>query len=359
MHSLYLWGSNTFGQLCKSDADDSSVPICHQLSGNVQLVACGGNHIVWIEKRVDETFHCFACGDNTNGQLFTADVDGSTETPVNASNLSTLGAQRITALACGWEFSACITDHGELYVCGKICEGLVYRAATRVECDRAKFVAVACGMRHLLAIDDNGNVFGIGSTRSGELSIVQKTPLVSMRRVHIAGKALQVACGRRHSAVLCDDQTLLTFGSNKYGQLGLSSSSSSSANVVAQPTRVPNVAAIRSIRCMWDATVLVLNDNTVDVIGKNTFGARTHAKGLNCSALACGSEHLLAIQSDDNSETLIAWGWNEHGQLGDNTCTTPQRRVDVLLALTPEQTIVGVWCGGGFSVAAIGTRQTS
>src|SRR4029450_11312023 len=46
----------------------------------------------------------------------------------------------------------------------------------------------------------------------------------------------------------------------------------------------------------------------------------------NAVAIAAGQNHTLAVKSDD---TVMAWGYNKNGQLGD--ATTPSRSTQVVV----------------------------
>jgi alpha-tubulin suppressor-like RCC1 family protein len=163
-----------------------------------------------------------------------------------------------------------------------------------------------------------------------------------------------VACGQRSSAAIKTDGTLWTWGENEYGQLGDNTTThkSSPVQTVAGGTNWKQVscgsaytAAIKSDGTLWMCgynNLGQLGDNTIT---KKSSPVQTVAGGTNWKQVACGRWHTAAIKSDG---TLWGWGRNNGGPLGDNTITTKS---------SPVQTIAGgtnwkhVSCGGEHTVA--------
>ena len=112
-------------------------------------------------------------------------------------------------------------------------------------------------------------------------------------------------------------------------------------------------------------TAAIKTDGTLWIWGSNSFGGplgdntsvnrstpvTTFAGGTNWKQVAGGSSHTAAIKTDG---TLWTWGYNNRGQLGDNTTTN---------RLTPVTTFAGgtnwkqVACSGDHT-AAIKTDGT-
>lgn len=119
--------------------------------------------------------------------------------------------------------------------------------------------------------------------------------------------------GSNHSVALKGDGTVWTWGYNKYGQLG---------NNATVTTEIP-----------------------VQVKGKDAEDFLTDIQ-----MIASGTNHVLALKADG---TVWAWGYNNYGQLGDNTQITRYTPVQVLSedASTPLTDIIYIAAGANFSVA--------
>jgi len=120
-----------------------------------------------------------------------------------------------------------------------------------------------------------------------------------------------VATGSSHSVALCADGTLAAWGANYGGQLGNNS--------------------------LEGRTTPVAVDRSGALAGKTVID------------VASGAEHCLALCADG---TLVAWGFNSYGVLGDNSTTN--RRVPVLVNTTgvlAGKTIVAVAAGWNDSFA--------
>ncbi len=74
-------------------------------------------------------------------------------------------------------------------------------------------------------------------------------------------------------------------------------------------------------------------------------------------ALAAGTYHVLALKSD---HTVVAWGYNETGQLGDGTTTIRRSPVQVLDPSDPTGKLTGViaLAGGGLHSLALKSNGT-
>jgi alpha-tubulin suppressor-like RCC1 family protein len=134
----------------------------------------------------------------------------------------------------------------------------------------------------------------------------------------LKGKTVvQVAHGGDHSLALCSDGTVAAWGRNTEGQLGDNSTANRSVPVA--------VKASAGLSALAGKTVV---------------------------AVAAGKSHSLAFCSDG---TMAAWGYNDKGQLGDNTTTNRQVPVAVNMAAGTSalagKTVVAVAAGKSHSLA--------
>ncbi|WP_033667734.1 RCC1 domain-containing protein, partial [Salinispora fenicalii] len=143
--------------------------------------------------------------------------------------------------------------------------------------------------------------------------------------------------------------TILAWGSNFFGELGNGTTTNSSTPVaVSLPADATAVAAgdAHSVALTAAGTVLAWGDNSRGQLGDGTGAdsltpvAVTLPAGVAVSAVAAGRQHSVALTS---AGTVLAWGENSFGQLGDGTLA--DRSTPVAVALPPSTTVTAVAAG--------------
>ncbi|MGW8353267.1 RCC1 domain-containing protein [Streptomyces wedmorensis] len=164
-------------------------------------------------------------------------------------------------------------------------------------------------------------------------------------------KAVQVAAGDGHSIALLEDGTVLGWGNNANGQLGdgTKTDRATPVRVCAVGEPAPCASVLRGVVSVAVGdlhSLALLNDGTVVSWGSNSVGRLGDGSAApeqpspvrvcalnavapctsfltNVTALSAGFQHTLALRSDG---TVASWGHNGNGQLGDGTTfprTTP------------------------------------
>jgi alpha-tubulin suppressor-like RCC1 family protein len=197
----------------------------------------------------------------------------------------------------------------------------------------------------------------------------------------LSGKCVvAVSTGSFHSLALCADGTLVAWGRNDLGQLGNNSTTNSSVPVAITNSGALSGKTVVAVSAGYYHNLALCSDGTVVAWGQNTYGqlgdgsktnssvpvAVSSAGGLSgktVSGIAAGYYHNL-VQCSDGS--LVAWGRNNYGQLGNNSATDSSVPVDitssgVLNGLTVAQFAAGsdhslVLCADG-SLAAWGRNN--
>jgi alpha-tubulin suppressor-like RCC1 family protein len=184
-----------------------------------------------------------------------------------------------------------------------------------------------------LIICNDGSVRGSGINNKGNLGTETTTPSssfvpkLSLQNV----KAVFMATG---SFFLRSDGTILSSGDNTFGQLGLGKRDTTGCFCIPTPKLISNFTA-KSIAPGDRFTAALKSDGTVWSWGNNTYGALgdgeslttvlsnrysldpTQVKGLSgITAISAGAGHTLALKGDG---TLMSWGLNNYGQLGNGT----------------------------------------
>jgi alpha-tubulin suppressor-like RCC1 family protein len=133
-----------------------------------------------------------------------------------------------------------------------------------------------------------------------------------------------------HSLAALNDGTVMGWGSNYQGQLGYEPSPPPYGNFIISPAPVPGVSEVKDVSAGGLYSLALLNNGTVMAWGANEFGQLGNGSttgsyipalvsGLSgVSAISAGTNHSLALLSNG---TVVSWGANEFGQLGNGRTT--------------------------------------
>jgi alpha-tubulin suppressor-like RCC1 family protein len=320
-----------------------------------------------------------AWGGNGFGQL----GDATTErrlvpTPVTGSGV--LADRPVLAVAGGYLHSLVLCADGTLAawgynVFGQLGNGQGANSSVPVAVDRTGVlagkvvVAVAAGPFHNLALCGDGTVVAWGYNNHGQLgdgtTVTSRVPVAVPRVGALAGKhVVAVAAAAYHSFALCDDGTVAGWGYNDEGELGDGTTAASLVPVAVDRSGAlagKRVAAIsagqyHALALCTDGTLVAWGYNQRGQLGDGSTTARgvpveigTNGvlAGKTVTAIGAGSAHSLARCADG---TLAAWGYNHRGQLG--TGDAVQRGLPVAVDLT------GIGSGKVISAIACGMNHS-
>jgi alpha-tubulin suppressor-like RCC1 family protein len=222
-----------------------------------------------------------------------------------------------------------------------------------------KFVtAVAAGGRHSLALRADGTVVAWGANGLGQLGdgSTSESSNVPVAVLGLSGvKAL--AAGGYHSLALLSNGTVMAWGDNESGQLGIGSSVES----VDTPVAVKGLTGVKAISAGANFSLALLSNGTVMAWGENESGqlgnggttpsqvpvAVKHLTGA--TAISAGGEFSLALLTN---ETLEAWGNDEHGQLANGTVEEGANSLP--LAVKSPTGVAAVAAGTDHALALLG-----
>jgi alpha-tubulin suppressor-like RCC1 family protein len=222
--------------------------------------------------------------------------------------------------------------------------------------DMEKIVALAAGENHSLALSNDGNVWSWGNNRHGQLGIgnfeiIQKdTP----QNVLLLTDIMTIDAGAAHSLALQSNGYVWSWGKNSYGQLGNGTSGQETSE--SKPLIIADFGNCVAIAAGHAHSVALKNDGTVFTWGFNNLGQLGDQSNLNKNvpvavpgmanviAIAAGDTHTVALKNDG---TVWTWGDNAYGQLGDGTIVpknTPVRVLDI-------SNVIGIAAGYGHTLA--------
>lgn len=272
-------------------------------------------------------------------------------------------------LAAGTWHSAAIRTDGSVWTWGLNLEGQLGDGTTTSSSTPVRVAgiddarAVAVGGFHTLVLRANGTVAAVGRNDDGQLgdgTTVGRTLPVPVAGGRLGlGNVVAVAAGSRHSVALRADGTVWTWGVNEYGQLGLGDLESRSS-----ATRVDGLDGVVAVAAGDLHTLALRADGTVWAWGSGASGqlGGTSGAGVQRSvpgpvpgvtdavAIAAGTAHALALRSDG---TVLGWGFNGRGQLGNGRTDLAQTDPVQVLGLTDVRAIAA---GAYHSLALTGSR---
>ena len=206
---------------------------------------------------------------------------------------------------------------------------------TQVGSDRG-WVSVAAGNGRSFAIKADGTLWAWGSNMNYALGLGDTVDrsVPTLVNGDTDWVAVDSQGGNGSTFALKDDGTLWAWGYNGYGELGLGDTDTRQT-----PAQVPGHTGWVAFATGTDHIVALKADGTVWTWGKNgdgqlglgytslSVGTPTEVTGAqDCVSVGAGDMHSLAITADG---TLLAWGYNYAGQLGDGTTETRTAPVEV------------------------------
>jgi alpha-tubulin suppressor-like RCC1 family protein len=326
-YTLWTWGKNDAGALGQDDEGNllnRSSPV--QLGTSSWLVASAGiNFMVAI--KLDGTL--WSWGTNAQGQLGLNDVNIHRSSPVQIASGSW------TTVDAGISFAGAIRSDGTLWTWGA---GTVGQLGVNTLVNRSSPVQVAgswnqvrFGLNHTMGLATNNTLWTWGNNTNGQLGFNDRVHRSSPTQVGTSSWT-SISTGNQYSlAIRNGDMSLWMWGDNVSGNLGLTN-------------RVNRSSPVQIGTSSWTMAMTARYSNFFYVHGITTIGS------------------------------LIGWGLNINGQLGDNTQVSRSSPVQIgtsswsFLAQRADCTVAGIldntiftWGSGGSGSSGlnVGTSFTS
>ncbi len=183
--------------------------------------------------------------------------------------------------------------------------------------------SVSAGGDHGLALLSNGTVKAWGSNEFGQLGDGTETSRPIPGSVAGLSDVKAVAAGGTFSLALLQNGTLRAWGLNSLGQLGDGTTSSRSlpVQVTGLPGRVSAIAAGggSALALLANGTVMAWGGNALGQLGQGQVDSGAHPVPLavrlpqRATSIGSGLFHSLAVLADGS---VRGWGLNNSGQLG-------------------------------------------
>ncbi len=364
--NVVAWGGNPSGQIGDGTTVTRLTPVPVSLQGVTTQVAAGRGHTLAL--KADGTV--WAWGANGSGQL----GDGTTTTRL--SPVQVVGLSDAIAVAAGGFHSLALRKDGTVAAwgqndSGQLGDGTATNRLTPVQVKDSTGVAfggaakIAAGDLHSLAIKTTGTAWAWGQNFVGQLG--DGTTINGPNPVQVAavGTLVEVAGGFQHSLGIEPGGSVWVWGQNSAGQLcDATTPPSRSTPFNLSALTISNVIkaganGTHSVFLKSDGTVFACGFNGVGQLGNGTTSATAvttpvQVKGVggtgvltNVTAIAASavSNFTLALRGDG---TVVAWGDNNFGELGDGTSGNTRSAPVQVSGLTGA---LGIAAGGQHSVA--------
>ncbi|WP_082967168.1 RCC1 domain-containing protein [Paenibacillus oryzae] len=287
--TVWAWGTNSMGQLGDGTKTKRLSPV--KVSGltNVIAITSSGSHSMALKS--DGTVWSF--GGNGSGELGLGNNTSYT-TPQQIPNFS-----NVASITSGNYHSVAVKNDGTVWVWGSNIFGQLGDGKVGVNFNASSpkqvagltnVVNVNAGIGHNLALKSDGTVWAWGDNSQGQLGDGTKTRRMVPTKIPSHQSFVAVGAGGYSSFGLKENGTLWAWGNNNAGQLGIGTAGAETLERLGLTGTVAPIIQISSPR------QIASDVRTISIV----------------------SQHAFAIKTDN---TVIAWGKNEFGQLGDGTYT--------------------------------------
>jgi alpha-tubulin suppressor-like RCC1 family protein len=261
-------------------------------------------------------------------------------------NRPTIVPEIVSSLSSGGQFLSSLTNKGGVESIGDNTNGQLgittiafYNSPVSLGGSKKTFCSVSSSFDFNISIDKNGRLWGWGVNTYGQLgdnsTTIRRTPVSILGDVKTFCK---VTTGSNHSLGIDKNGRLWGWGYNIYGQLGDNSTTSRLTPVSvlgAVKTFCKISAYLHSLAIDKNGRAWGWGYNFYGQLGDNSISNRqTPVSVLGTVKTFCqisaGNNHSLSI---DKNGRLWSWGFNNTGQLGDNTIVSKRTPVSVLGAV--------------------------
>jgi len=234
------------------------------------------------------------------------------------------------------------------------CSAATTDSSLKLNADMYSFgpvTSISGGTNFSLAVKEDGTVWSWGNNADGQLgdgtTITRTMPVqvLDTSSVGVLTGIVAVSAGLNFSLALGSDGTVWAWGNNSFGRLG----DNTTTNRLI-PVQVKGLGGsgflsdVSSVRAGGSSSLALKNDGTVWSWGQNgnsqlgtgdyiPRSAPGQVKGLGgvgtlsgVTSISAGVAHNLALKDDG---TVLAWGLNTDGRLGDGTILTRSTPVRV------------------------------
>lgn len=343
-NEVWTWGRNQYGQLGNGSVNAAGEPVAGlaSLREGTSVTQVSGGY--GFSEALTSTGQVLAWGQNDVGQL----GDGSFTNSTVPVNVQLPAGTTVTAIAVGDDHILALTSTGQVLAWGynewgQLGNGTTEESNVPVPVDLpdgTTVTAISAGAGHSLALTSTGQVLAWGDNDFGQLGDGTRTDRTTPVEVQLptGTTATAIVGGDDHSLALTSAGPLLAWGYNVSGQLGDGTTTTRTTPVTVNlptGTSVTSIAAgsgFQSFAITSSGSILSWGDNTYGQLGDGTTTRRTEPvevqlpAGTTATQVDSGDDHTVALTSNGQ---VLAWGYNRYGQVGDGTTTNRTEPVEV------------------------------
>ena len=189
------------------------------------------------------------------------------------------------------------------------------------------FKEMAVGGYHILALDNDNNLWAWGDNEFGQLGDGTTTNKTSPTKIETNITFVQLSAGAFHNAGIDTEGRLWVWGLNTFGQLGDGTTINKS-----KPQKIMGDKEFTKVMASGYLTLAIDTNNEIWHLGKdfgNSSFANKEIRKLNFKieySEISGNSHYLFL---DNRKKLWSFGSNSYGELGDGTTNTKTSPVQI------------------------------
>jgi alpha-tubulin suppressor-like RCC1 family protein len=352
--TVWAWGSNAQGQLGDGSTTTRSKPVAVGADRDWMGVAAGEDFSVAIKQ--DGTL--WSWGSAASGVLGNGQTSGTRKTPGPVCDDPTRACygNRYVAVAVGKRHVLAVAQNGSLWAWGANGNGQLGDGTTstrsfptREQTAARTWLFVAAGDSHSLALDTFGHLFAWGANASGQLGTGDRTDRHAPVAIGSRTDWTRVVGGAAHTLAMTSDNRLWSWGSNSNGQLGRSTGSTDLPGQVQGEGAATDWLQIyaggtTSAGLKTGGRIFTWGGNAQGQLGTNNTTARSLPGPLSLdtsdwTAFQLRFQHALAWRGDDR---VWGWGSNGSGELGLNNTTTPILKATGTYLSNPPALTLGV-----------------
>jgi alpha-tubulin suppressor-like RCC1 family protein len=186
---------------------------------------------------------------------------------------------------------------------------------------------VSSGSQHTCAISA-ASVFCWGDNTYGQMGLGWAEGKENRSAVYKLNSVSSISSGATHTCALKSDKTVWCWGSNAYGQIGFGKERSYSA-VPQQVLGITTATAVTSGKNHSCAIYISGREKRVACWGANGKGQIGQLRSTslstkpmrvgtirNAESISAGAGHTCVLLA---TKSIICWGWNDKGQLGNGS----------------------------------------
>jgi len=327
---IWGWGYNTFGELGDNTQTQQCTPVSIQ---GTKKTFCTISTNTYFTMGIDNRGQVWGWGYNNNGQLGVNSIINKC-TPVSIQGTK----KTFCNISSGYNFTMGIDNGGQVWGWGYNFNGqlgnnsqIIEFTPVSIHGTKKTFCEISGGDRFSLGVDNIGQVWSWGANDAGQLGIM----LNKCTPVSISGVKktfCEISGGDKFSIGVDKNGQVWGWGYNSFGQLGNNST-------IVKYSPVSILGAKKTFCEIVAGSIGIDNHGQVWGWGYNSYGQLgDNSVGIHCTPVSIhgikktfckisfGQNFSIGI---DKNEQVWCWGYNRKGQLGDNTSTEQHTPVSI------------------------------